>query len=241
MKNVYIIGVLLSLFGWQNAQASPVTFTGADLLNLPAVSFPNGWPPLDADTGIVFNRPPNSAILASIALDGLIGRTNSLTVDLNVNRRSGDFDLALAITDGVRGVGAIIADNLGGQLIASPNILLLTEQEVDRGSFGVSRNGVGNPGVDSDFDVSYDFIVSDAGVDVSFGFLGQSLSFFSPVALNRASGLSLILISDINASISEVYEINSLTLQNTQVSEPQYLAFFAFSLLGFLVYRRRHL
>lgn len=241
MKIVRVIGILFALFYWQGVQASPVTFTGAELLNLPAVSFPNGQPPLDADTGIVFNRPPGSRILASIALDGVIGSTDSFTASLNANRRSGDFDLSVAIMDGVRGVGATIADNFGGQLIAFPDIALPSAQQANRGSVGVFESGVGYPGVGGDFDVSYDFTIFDVGVAVTFGLFGQSLSFFSPVSLNRANGLSLILISDPNASSSEIYEINSLTLQNTQVSEPQYLAFFAFSLLGFLIYRRRPL
>jgi|GEM_PF-1969209 len=236
----FLAAFVLSIFAIA-AQATPVTLTGVDLLASSAVSFPNGEPVLDADVGIVFNQPADSSILFSVALNEFIGSPDRFSVVLNANRRSSDFDLSLAITDGVRGVGAHIADNSGGQLFTFPDISILSEQMVDRGDFGVVQSGVGFPELNGDFDVSYDFSISDTAVNVAFGLFGQSLSFSSSVALDRVNGLSLILISDGNSSSSEIYEVNSLTLQSTQVSEPQYLAFFAFSLLGFLIYRRRQL
>lgn len=239
MKRIQILGTFVMLLFWQNAQATPVTYSGADLLNLSAVNFPNGLPFAGPGSSVIFDRPADNAVVFTADLSHLVQDANDVSFSINVTRRSGDFDIFLAITDGVKAVGGAASDNIGGQLLAAPDVTLISSQKVDRGTLGASTGNVGFPALDTSFEVSFNFIVSDAGVDVSFGFLGQDLSYFSPVSLNAANGLSLILFSDANSSLGEVYQINSLSFSNAQVSEPQGLSLIAFPVLGLVLLRWR--
>jgi len=218
-------------------QASPVTFTGADLLNLPAVSLPHGQPAFGPGSSIVFDLVEDSSILLSIALDDLVEDPANLSGSINLTRRTGDFDPHLILTDGVRGVGAFISDNDGGGFRGLPDVSLLSAQKIDRGAISPVINGVGFPELDSSFDLFYNFIVSATGVSVSIDVLGANLSISSSTVLNQSNGLSLLLVSDLLAA-GETYQVNALTLSNALVSEPSFLAFIGFPFLGFVARRR---
>lgn len=242
MKISFIIATVFSFFGIA-VHAAPVTFTGAELFNNPAVSFPGDAPTLQGDS-LRFEFPANDSILFSIGLDGLVENPAHLVFSGNLTRVGSDHDPRLYLTDGLNAVGIRFAD-------------IFDNGATDRGLISVSfaqiSNGLvsaaGGLALIGDFQYTRDGIYSfnavihaqEFGTLVSASASGFNESRATTAVLNLDRPLSLIFVAaEVNAAQNEIYQINSLTLDSiaAPVPEPGTMGLFLVAVSGLFGFRR---
>lgn len=225
------------------ATAGVVTLTGADLYDDPSVTFPTTQPTLDGSS-LIFG-PSNTGLEELLVFSlGHVGEgTVSVTANLTHLACTGscvgdeDFDPHFLIGDGNNYVGAVIADNVGGQFLGTTM--------TDSGTVGTNRTldsvftGAGYPAIGETFDVYIDFLITSTLTTVNVSFLSGTGTFnSSSIVIDPLADLGFVFMRDNDAA--EQYQINSLRIASPSiVPEPGTFALFGIGLAGIGVIGRR--
>jgi len=232
--------VLCCSLGFLEAQAAPITFTGAELLSLPGASTPaaNAFV---SGTGARFNPDRDFAIvyqlpLANIAIDPL---NFSVVVDyvfLNNDFGSFDQDFHIGLSDGVAFYNTNIFDSNGANV--RPNIRRegLTSNGLQI-SLGITLDSGALFPAPLNTTAQYGFSIQTLATGTQIdGFIGtNTVSTFQPLnILNPANGFNLVFAGN---NFQENYLIRSLTFTDlsTSVPEPGPLGGLALSLFALAI------
>ncbi len=225
-----IIRVHITLFALPFLMANSAlcqTFSGADLLNLPNVSFPNQIPIADGDS-LVFGPVGTNLeklMTFSLAPGGVYSIGDTISIRMNLTRTQSDFDPTLALGDGVSLIGFTPADNSGGSAEIGYGNDTGTNLDI-QGSSELFNNS-GFPNINESFDVAVDFTLFAGSVEVVGLFEGNTGMGSAPISLNLSQPLSFVFVGN---NPPEAYRINSLTI----VPEPSAIALWTIGLLAFL-------
>jgi|GEM_PF-1946336 len=240
---VFLVVFVALLFMDARAIAGPVTFTGAQLLTTPGVSFP-GEAPTTQGNSLRFAFPTNDSILFSIDLRQFVDNPAHLVFSGNLTRVTNDHDPRFYLTDGLNAVGVNIADaSLDG----------LPDRGVITASFGELNNNLvsfdGAPGLADGFEYITGSVFSFTATIhaqkletlISASIAGVSGTRAIGTVLELSRPLSLIFVAaTVNASRNEIYQINALTLDSipVPVPEPGTMGIFLLVLSGLIAFRR---
>ncbi len=222
------------------------TWSGADLFNDPAISFPTRAPvlngtTLDFNTGLfnlekLFEIPLVSA--------GALTTTSPVVISvfISLTRRQSDFDPGLFVNDGgVEFIGFSPADNLGGSGSIASILDSNRDGVADSASDSLLFSNTGYPAVGGILNARADFTLYGAATNVLGSFLG-SAGDADGAALDRTGALSFSFWGN---QPEEAYRINSLRIRvegTAAVPEPSSLASAALglaALAGYAGWKRR--
>lgn len=222
-------------------QATPITMTGEDLFNSPQVSFQTTTPTLNGTSLAFGSGAEQFGKLFEIPLfpTGFLSSSSpavEISVSMNLTRLpcvgacvggSADWDPHILLSDSSSLVGPVIADNIGGEALAT--------EMTDLGNVG-QRNvltsvftGAGYPVIGEAFDVDVLFTLDNLLTTVDVAFLSGSTSFTS-TRLDRTASLSFVFMRD--NDIGEQYQVNSITIDSVSVPEPATLLLMLMGLAG---------
>ncbi len=221
LRPLMFIGIAFSL-AWPHVDATTMTWTGIDLLSDPSVSFPT-TAPSTSGTSIIFG--PGSAaheklFVVPLFPSGTFSGADPVTISSSINlTRLGcsgscaggaeDFDPHILLGDGSNLVGAVTADNGGGEFLGTTL--------VDSGMTGSARTldsvftGAGYPAIGGAFDVLVDFTLELGQTTVDTSFLSGSGIFMNTSrALDSSEAVSFVFMRDNDTG--EQYQVNSLVI-----------------------------
>lgn len=231
------------------AKAAPITFTGAELANLPAVSFPSGNQTIIGDS--LFLEPGTAfrPIYLALPLDGFNVDRSNIGVSIEITRladRNGgeDFNFRFGITDGTFGFTNLFFNPATpGSLRPRAEIVRIDTDFTffpTVTSLGSGAEGAAAVGSTSKLNYTFRATPTTSFVDTS---LDQGPVHTGGTSQLLQAGAPLTLI--IGGGLLDVdYLINSLTFTNgvtTAVSEPEpgQLLLLSFSLLGLSLHLHR--
>ncbi len=210
------------------------TYTGAELLGLPGVSFPTREPSLEGNSlafpegSSDFEKLLSLPILPEGSISGF-GQID-ISIEANVTRLSStfnDFDPSFAIGDGTNLVAFLVADNNGGLGAAtSYNDLGSTVEEVP---VSILFTDAGINAVDESLDVHANFTFTPSSSTVRGGFFEESGEAAVPKTLNFEHAWEFVLIAE---NPTERYQINSISI--VTVPEPSGVIIAVIGLLAFV-------
>ena len=231
-------GVLLVWLVAANlCHAAAISWTGAELLSDPRVSFPGQTPTLDGDSLVYGTSSVNFQKLVEISLigPGAISPGDAptqISITVSLTRLTDDWDPHIGIGDGNQMLVALPTDN--GFVAAEELLDLGASGDRQRQVFMFNHSGL--PGIGGTVDMTLDFLLGDGSSSFSTSFLGGSGTYDALVPLDRTAGLNVVLARDNDTS--EQYEINSVSVNSellATVPEPQsgLLILTALGCLGF--------
>jgi hypothetical protein len=193
------------------------SWTGDDLYDAKQITFPTTEPALDGES-LVFGpgAEPNGKLIQFALKGGNPNKGLLITVNATLTRLSADWDPYLVVGDGSRWVGVAIFDPSSG---ASATGGMARMEGVDLGDRGLPDYYTGSvvvvaqggfPAVGGSVDVTLEFLLTDYSTTVSGYMLGGAGSYVAP-ALNRESGISVILMRDNEPNESYAVEAMSVS------------------------------
>lgn len=227
--------------------ATPVTFTGAELANLPGVTFPSGTQSIIGN-GLRLENLTGDGVIYRLPLDGFsIDPTNiGLSISYEQSLRTdgiADQDLFLGIYDGAHYFSSVAIDFFPEMLELQNRVSILSVAE-DRLATRTFRE-IGphltfNTGTTAQFDVSIQATPSGTLISGAFNGSGPFVSS-TPTLFDSGGNLSLLIAGN---SPGENFLINSLTFTSglsgpTAISEPSMFGGLALGLMTLGLYRRR--
>lgn len=230
-----------------SASATPITYTGAQLLQLNALSLPQGNPQVFSNQSIAFNAPPDSSIFLSLRLDDLIDNPRNFSVSANFTRRSQDLEIFFGLSDGNSYLAAALGNDSNGVLGGLYGSVNARGSAIlSRTSFPLVAEDIGIVPFGNTFTLDFTFTASLDQTVASITAFDDTGTIVRPTPIDSSRDLSLIWIADSNSVSSfEIYHLNSITLTSQpevqNIPEPGTLVLTGLPLAGMvgLRYRRR--
>jgi len=248
--------LIMSLLGLLNpAFAAPITFSGADLLNLPGATFPFGGRVVSGN-GLLINNDPDAIVigetLAILPLTQFNVDVSDFTIQLDITRLpdgrgQNNQDLLVVLSDGLNLFGGIFFDNGIDQAVYRTGQPVFLSGTTIIGFDAAPGQSAGVPtAVGSRYLAGLNFQVTENSTQV-IGDINNgtaSAAFNSPISLDPANGgLALHLIS---FATDGNFQFNTLSFPRgvslpTPAPEPGTLGGLALGLtsLSLGLYRRR--
>lgn len=232
------------------ALAAPISFTGAELANLPGITFPTGTQTIIGDS-LRIDATLGNSVIASLPLSQFNVDVRDFEVQINVTRllndaSNADQDYEIYLSDGLNlfgghfvDIGDIIQARIRrDELNSDRQIVMFKDLLAEASNVPVSINSsyLATIGVQS--------TATSTTITTEVNNGASSITASTPILFNASNGgPSLALFSN---SPSENYQINTVTFTRgvsvpTAVAEPGALGGLALGLatLGFGVFRRR--
>ena len=231
------LAVLVVVFGGSaSASATTVSYTGAELLSLPEVSFPTRSPAVQGDSLRFEAGDQIYEILIRWDLfepgsPSLSGDPVRIEVLADLTRQSSDWDALITLWDGTKAIGAGLMDNDGGGVQD-----WVTTSDGVHGSTVWSHNlesrgplfSIGQSG-----QFALEFELTESGSQVLASGAGASLQY-STSALDLSQGLAVLVFMQHEW---EQLDVNSIRV--TMIPEPSTLILALFALTLLPLWRRR--
>lgn len=193
-KHILSLLIFLAAISGQAEVIFQISLTGEDILNNPAVSFPND-PGTLSGTSVLFDDPADSEfdklfVLPLISAGTLNQNDNvRITIDSNITRVGTDSDKPFAISDGVNIVGALPADNSGGSAFVVDGVDSSTTSIPNNIPQVFNNSGIPNEGQTLDLQV---ILTLEQTQNVSISFLGSSGNLDVTNFLDPSRALSFV-------------------------------------------------
>lgn len=198
------------------AQGKSMSWTGAELVDSPHISFPTTTPTIDGDSIVFGTEAVDWAKLLTYRITPSAPNI-MVSVTMNLTRLSGDWDPHFVLGDGERLIGVALVENAPGA--AAINYADWGDRGYREFFLPEILTGSTFPAIGEDFEATFVFSLTDEQTSIYVTFFGNAAMWVGP-ALYRAMGNDLTFSMMRDNESGEQYKVNSMKVMVVTCQNP---------------------